>query len=146
MIFVCFVVYIWDFNMQFRKREEEDYNIPLTSLIDVVFLLLIFFMVSTVFIDFSRKIDIELPESKTSDSSTNIKNIEIDMDLNNKIYLNGEVITEEELESKLAKISSEIGNKTVIIRADKRLNYGNVIKIMGICKGAKLKDIGVTVK
>ncbi|MBI5748357.1 MAG: biopolymer transporter ExbD, partial [Nitrospinae bacterium] len=50
--------------MQFRKREEEDYSIPLTSLIDVVFLLLIFFMVSTVFIDFSRKIDIELPESK----------------------------------------------------------------------------------
>jgi len=73
--------------MQFRKREEEDYSIPLTSLIDVVFLLLIFFMVSTVFIDFSRKIDIELPESKTSDSSTNIKNIEIDMDINNKIYI-----------------------------------------------------------
>jgi biopolymer transport protein ExbD len=132
--------------MQFRKREEEDYSIPLTSLIDVVFLLLIFFMVSTVFIDFSRKIEIELPESKTSDSSTNIKNIEIDMDVNNKIYLNGEIITEEELEPRLTKLSTGSSSKTVIIKADRRLNYGSVIKVMGICKGAKLKDIGVTVK
>ena len=65
---------------------------------------------------------------------------------NRVALINGEVITEKELESKLAKISSENGNKTVIIRADKRLNYGSVIKVMGICKGAKLKDIGVTVK
>lgn len=45
-------------------KEEEDYSLQLTSLIDVVFLLLIFFMVSTTFVDFTRRLDIQLPESK----------------------------------------------------------------------------------
>ncbi len=50
--------------MKFRKNEEEDFSLQLTPLIDVVFLLLIFFMVSTAFIDFTRRMDIELPEVK----------------------------------------------------------------------------------
>ena len=47
-------------------KEEEDYSLQLTSLIDVVFLLLIFFMVSTTFVDFTRRLDIQLPEAKKS--------------------------------------------------------------------------------
>ncbi len=52
--------------MRFRSdAEEDDYSLQLTPLIDVVFLLLIFFMVSTSFVDFTRRIDIELPEAKS---------------------------------------------------------------------------------
>ncbi|MFQ5717505.1 MAG: ExbD/TolR family protein, partial [Nitrospinales bacterium] len=53
--------------MQFRKDgDEDDFRLEMTPLIDVVFLLLIFFMVSTAFVDFSRRMDISLPESKSS--------------------------------------------------------------------------------
>ncbi len=132
--------------MQFRKRDEEDYSIPLTSLIDVVFLLLIFFMVSTVFIDFSKKMDIELPESKASDISADTKNIEIEMGRDKKLYLNGEETTIGNLELKIKSQSKEVGGKAVIIRADKGLSYGEVIKVMGICKDANIMDIAVAVK
>ncbi|MDP6736362.1 MAG: biopolymer transporter ExbD, partial [Nitrospinaceae bacterium] len=50
--------------MRFRNEEEENFSLDLTPLVDVVFLLLIFFMVSTVFVDFKRRIDISLPTSK----------------------------------------------------------------------------------
>ena len=52
--------------MRFRKEEEDSFAFDMTPMIDVVFLLLIFFMVSTVFVDFSRKMDINLPTSKSS--------------------------------------------------------------------------------
>jgi biopolymer transport protein ExbD len=132
--------------MQFRKRDEEDYSIPLTSLIDVVFLLLIFFMVSTVFIDFSKKMDIALPESKASDLSADTKNIEIEIGRDKKMYLNGEETTIDKLELRIKNLSNERKRKTVIIRADKGLPYGEVIKIMGICKDANIMDIAVAVK
>ncbi|MBI4252519.1 MAG: biopolymer transporter ExbD, partial [Candidatus Tectomicrobia bacterium] len=48
--------------MRFQKH-EEDYSLQLISMTDLVFLLLIFFMVTTSFVDFTRRLDIELPES-----------------------------------------------------------------------------------
>jgi len=70
--------------MKFRRTDEEDYSLQLTPLIDVVFLLLIFFMVSTAFIDFTRKMDIELPESNLGATPEQVKVFEIEMQHNNK--------------------------------------------------------------
>ena len=50
--------------MRFRSENEENFSFDLTPLVDVVFLLLIFFMVSTVFVDFKRQMDISLPSIK----------------------------------------------------------------------------------
>ena len=56
--------------MYFRKEVEENYTLELTPLVDVVFLLLIFFMVSTAFVDFPRQMDISLPSSKSAQPET----------------------------------------------------------------------------
>ena len=59
--------------MRFRREGEDNFAFDMTPMIDVVFLLLIFFMVSTVFVDFSRKMDINLPTSKSSVIDENTK-------------------------------------------------------------------------
>ena len=59
--------------------------------------------------------------------------------------MNGEKVTLEEFEKALSKISV-CKNNAEVIRADKNLPYGNVIKIMGILQSAKILDIGVAVK
>ena len=87
--------------MQFKKKDTEDFSFDLTPMIDVVFLLLIFFMVSTAFVDFTRRMDIELPESKASIAVEKIRNYIIEMGTDKKIYLNGEEVTIGELEEKL---------------------------------------------
>lgn len=132
--------------MQFKNRDEEDYSIPLTSLIDVVFLLLIFFMVSTVFINFTKKMDIELPESKIADLPPDRKSFEIEMMLDKKIYLDGKEVAMEKLELKLKNLSEKVKEKAAIIKADRGLPYGEVIKVMGICKAVRIMNIGVAVK
>ena len=118
----------------------------MTPLIDVVFLLIIFFMVSTVFVDFSRKMDINLPTSKSSLVDETPKNLEIQMSKEKKITLAGKNINILGLEQALKKLDVESKKQTAIIRADKVLPYGEVIEIMGILQKAGVLDISVAVK
>ena len=131
--------------MRFRSEGEENFSLDLTPLVDVVFLLLIFFMVSTVFVDFKRKMDISLPSSKSSAPNEVLESVKVELTADKKIFLNGQKIKLEEFESALSKISKKNKN-SAIIRADKNLPYGNVIKIMGLLQSAQILDIGVAVK
>ena len=131
--------------MRFRSENDENFSFDLTPLVDVVFLLLIFFMVSTVFVDFKRQMDISLPSSKSSVPSKIKEPVKVELTVDKQVFLNGKKITLEEFESALSKISLS-KTSSAVIRADKNLPYGNVIKIMGILQSAKILDIGVAVK
>ena len=131
--------------MRFRSESEENFSLDLTPLVDVVFLLLIFFMVSTAFIDFKRQVDISLPSSKSSAPSEVLGPVMVELTIDRQVFLNGEKINLKEFESALSRISPS-KKKSAIIRADKNLPYGNVIKVMGMLQSAKILDIGVAVK
>jgi len=131
--------------MYFRRDTEENYSLELTPLIDVVFLLLIFFMVSTEFVDFSRRMDITLPTSKAASDDEVVKNLEIEMTQDKKIYIRGRRTSLEQLEASLAQLRKPQDVKT-IIRADKDIAYGDVVKVMGLLQAAKVTDISVAVK
>ncbi len=132
--------------MRFAPRSEEDYSLQLTSLIDVVFLLLIFFMVSTSFVDFTRRMDILLPESKKSTQVERVENFLLEVGVEKKLSLNGEAVSFADLERRLKRARKKPGKRTLIIKADKRLDYGFVVRIMGISFAAGIRDISVAVK
>ena len=131
--------------MHFRREQEENYSLELTPLIDVVFLLLIFFMVSTEFVDFSRRMDITLPTSKAASDDEVVKNLEIEMTKDKKIYIRGRRTSLKQLEASLAKLRKPQDVKT-IIRADEEIEYGAVVKVMGLLQAAQVTDISVAVK
>lgn len=131
--------------MYFKREQEENYSLELTPLIDVVFLLLIFFMVSTSFVDFPRKMDIALPTSKVSNENQAVKNFEIEMTKDKAIYLDGKKVTLTGLEQLLKKIK-KTGDRQALIRADKDIPYGEVVQVMGLLQAAEILDISVAVK
>ena len=131
--------------MRFRSEEEENFSLDLTPLVDVVFLLLIFFMVSTVFVDFKRRMDISLPTSKVSIPDETPKAIELEITVDKQVFLNGDKVSLKSLESALKKIDTD-KKKAAIIRADKNLPYGDVIKVMGMLQSARVLDISVAVQ
>ena len=131
--------------MYFRKEAEENYSLELTPLVDVVFLLLIFFMVSTAFVDFPRQMDIALPSSKSAESATEPSKIEIEMNSAKQIFLNGTETTITELENAIKNIEGK-EKAQALIRADKNLPYGEVIGVMGILQGESILDISVAIK
>jgi len=128
------------------KREEDNFAMEMTPLIDVVFLLIIFFMVSTVFVDFSRRMEINLPSSKASIIDEKPKTLEIEMYKDKKIFLAGKPVTLLGLEQALRKLDIKGKKQTAIISADKVLPYGEVIQVMGLLQKAGIPDISVAVK
>jgi biopolymer transport protein ExbD len=130
--------------MRFLKKSEEDYSINLPSMTDIIFLLLIFFMVATVLKDSTRRLDVQLPEAR-SGQTTEAQRLTIEMAADGTMSLNGELITQEQLEQQLQPIGAD-AQRSVIIKADKRLSYGKVIEIMGLCQASGIADIAVAVK
>lgn len=124
-----------------RKLQVET-NLELTSLIDVVFLLLIFFMLSTTFAKIITKLDIQLPKARAVVPQEKEDTI-IEIAADERIALNGKEVTLEVLDEKLAEIGRTNPDQVVVIKADQAVNYGRVIKVMGICKDNNLEKLGM---
>ena len=129
--------------MRFRKADEEDFRPELTPLVDVVFQLIIFFMVSTVFVEFTQQMDIETPEVEGSLAQDQIKRLTIEITVDEKIFLEGQELALDVIPEHLRDRSSA---QSVVIRADKRLPYGVVMQVMQICRSAGINDIRTTVQ
>lgn len=132
--------------MNFSKEADEEPSLSLTSLIDVIFLLLIFFMVTTTLIDPTKKLELKLPEAKAAAQETKTP-ATIEMDSKGQMTLNGEKVTFSNLESRLSALAQkENTKKTAVVRADKGLGYGEVVRVLGICRASGFTDINIAVK
>ena len=132
--------------MQFLKEQDEDVGLSLTSLIDVIFLLLIFFIVTTTLIDPTKKLEIQLPEAKAASPDSKSIPVTIELGRRGAVTLNGKAVRLNTLERRLKELAKENRKKSAIVRADRRLDYGQVVKVLGICRASGFLDIGIAVK
>jgi biopolymer transport protein ExbD len=133
--------------MRFKaSAREEDMQVGFVSMTDIVFLLLIFFMVSTTFVDFSRRLDIQLPETTASEVSQEVQQRIIEMGMQGGIRLDGQSVALQELPQRLRSKDRQGVLPSVIIRADKRLSYGKVMTVLGLVRQAQIRDIAVAVR
>ncbi|MGM0507719.1 MAG: ExbD/TolR family protein [Fusobacteriota bacterium] len=131
--------------MKFRKikrRTGGDIFLELTPLIDVVFLLLIFFMVSTTFVDINTGINIVLPHSTVNEISQS-REVIITVTEKEKIYVNKEQVDINELQFKIEEVLMENKKDNVIIKADKNLSHGLIVDIMTKSKNAGATEIDI---
>lgn len=118
--------------MNFRNRKPEELDVNLTPLIDVVFLLLIFFMVSTTF-EHQSELNIELPEATGEISETETNSIEVAIGENGKYTINGKAVIDEKIENLLTGLREAAGDRSdprVIINADKDATHQAVMTAM----------------
>ncbi|MEW6088841.1 MAG: biopolymer transporter ExbD [bacterium] len=125
--------------MKFRVLGSEDQKVEMTSMTDMIFLLLLFFMISSNFIPLDDKLDIKLPESRATGKQIHRPNI-IEINVNNQVFFNGVLVTYGELEKKIDEIGKEA---IVVIKADKRVSHGDVVRVMGILKYRNIDNIGI---
>jgi biopolymer transport protein ExbD len=124
------------------RRKSMDVSLNLPSLVDVVFLLLIFFMLTTTFSKMLTKLDVKLPEARAV-VEQKTKNTIIEVAEDGRLAMDGNLISIEELDKKLAELAKEKPDETIIIKADKNVRYGKVIEVMGICKSYNLNKLGM---
>lgn len=115
----------------------------LTPMIDVVFLLMIFFMLSSSFVQVSG-ITVNLPNAVIS-SETSVPKLVVSIDNKNKFYFNDIPMTWNILTEQLQKCKLQWNADTVIIRADKRTEYGVVVRIMSLARSLDLNVYVATV-
>lgn len=133
--------------MRFRPlQQDDDMRVELTSMTDIVFLLLIFFMVSTTFVDFSRRLDIQLPESKAAEVAQEVQQHIVEMGQEGSLHLDGQRVRLEDLVQRLQPSQGQTVQRSVIIKADKRLPYGQVVTVLGLVRQANIHDIAVAVR
>ncbi|MDW7679744.1 MAG: biopolymer transporter ExbD [bacterium] len=125
--------------MQFHERKKSKVIINITSLIDVLFLLLIFFMVSSTFIE-QPGMKLELPEAKSS-STEKIQDLILDIHADGTIYLNSEPIALEKLGAAFEQLLPRLSEKALILKADKSVPHGTIVKIMDTAKLSGLEKL-----
>jgi biopolymer transport protein ExbD len=130
------------------KQSNVAGTLSLTPLIDVVFLLLIFFLVTSEFEDEERRLDIVLPSATSAVPMTSKpREVVVDIDNAGKIYLRGKATPLEELEELLKKaVASNPTNQTVVIRADHATSFQPVVNVMDVCNRTGVSDYSVTTK
>ena len=133
--------------MRFKRHEDDrGGQFELISMTDIVFLLLIFFMISTTFVDLSSHLDIQLPEAPGGEAAQQAQPYLIEMGLQDALLLDGTPIQLHEIPEKLAASHVPGRPESVIIRADKRLPYGEVMAVLGLVRQAQIRDIAVAVR
>ena len=126
--------------MRFRKRKEEDVNLGIAPLIDIVFLLLIFFMVTSHF-DVASGVRIRLPRVAQKIINQKDQRITLVMAESGQVYLEGDAVDMTVLEQKLKEFVQEKGLLHLVLQADKEVRHGAVVQAMDIAKTAGVKSI-----
>ena len=123
-------------------------QLSLTPLIDIVFLLLIFFLVATRFAEEERELDVLLPDaSEARPLTSQPRELFINIDQQGRYFVTGETLTLEQLWPVLqAAYVNNPGRASVVIRADRRVAWDYVVAAMNACNKAKIRDYRVTTR
>ena len=131
--------------MKFTLDEEDKTDVSLTPLIDVVFLLLIFFMVTTTF-NHEANLRVELPEASNTVQSEDQKNIEVVIDRKGQYYMDGHSLLDEQsrtLVTALSKMVKKHNVEKIVIRADAQTPHQAVVSVMDAAGKLGLTQISI---
>ena len=133
--------------MPLKTHLDEQPTLNLTPMIDIVFLLIIFFMVGTKFTERERKIALRVPE--VADRGVLLpapKKRVINVYRDGKITIDREEVTLDELAAKLTAARAQYEDLGVVVRGDGQGAYENVAKVLNQCKQAGIRDLGLSVR
>jgi biopolymer transport protein ExbD len=127
--------------MRYRQRKSEEAGVDISPLIDMVFILLIFFMVTTTFVK-DMKLELNRPSASTA-TMASTKAIRIFIDKFGDVYVDDQPIRIYVLQSKLRDMLRTTTDKSLLVVTDENVPAKTVIEVVDQCKLAGAKDVGV---
>jgi biopolymer transport protein ExbD len=132
--------------MRFRKKKEDEPRISIAPLVDIVFLLLIFFMVTSHY-DIAAGVRINLPKvTKKAESPDDENKIVLLVDKSANIFIDGKEIDIESLKARLGDEVKKRGVVQLILQADIDVRHGKVVEIMDYAKSAGINSIVIAAR
>ncbi len=129
--------------MRLKVEEPSGGDFNLTPLIDVVFLLLIFFLVATTFAKEELEMDLQLPDATTGQAGEEQHLLVISIAEDGSLHVGGRRVTLEGLRQRLRAAAAENRKREVLIRGDTRVHFGSVAQAFDACRAASLKRVSI---
>ncbi len=127
--------------MKFAVKKRRAPSIIIVSLVDILTILLIFFVVSTTFKRDQPQVQINLPDAKTATKAPGeLEHAIVTVDQNDDIKLDGRAILADELENAVRDLP-ETRKSSLALQADKKASFGTIIKVMDALKLAGVKNL-----
>lgn len=130
--------------MRSNEPAEAETAIDMAPLIDIVFILLIFFMVTTTFVK-DMKLDLERPKANSAVAASS-KAIRLFIDRNGDTYVDGEAVRLWLIQSKLRDLLSTSSNKIVLVVTDEGVPAGRLVEVVDQARLAGAESVGVATR
>ena len=127
--------------MRLDDDGDSDIGINLMPLVDVVFLLLIFFLAATTFATEEVELDLRLPEAKSGESGKADRQLIINVQQDGTLSMGGRSVTMEALRQKLVAAIRRDKDQAVLVRGDKAAQFGVGLQVLDTCRLAKVKKV-----
>jgi biopolymer transport protein ExbD len=125
--------------MNFRRKSPELPAFQFTAMIDVVFLLLCFFITTSVFSQWEMEVDVVLPTAQSAKMPDRLPGeVIINLSRDGRISVNQQTLTREDLADRLRRLAQFFPGQSIVIRADKQTSYEQLVGIIDLCR---LSDI-----
>ena len=127
--------------LRYRKKESDEQGIDISPLIDMVFILLIFFMVSTTFVK-DMKVDIERPSANSS-TNASTKSLRVHLTHGGDVLVDGQPVRPWMVQSRVRDHLKSATSKTVLVITDRRASADQLVHVVDQCRLAGASDVGV---
>ena len=135
--------------MPIKTYQDPEPTLNLTPMIDIVFLLIIFFMVGTKFTEMERQIELELPAVEAVRGALDCPHARervVNVYRDNTIMMDKQTWTLDELIAELKRVHEEYSESSVMIRGDGDGRYENVTDVLAACRDAGFERLGIAVR
>ena len=130
--------------MNFSKRlpPPSSGGFQMTAMMDVVFLLLCFFVTSQIFAQWETEIDVALPTAETATAPRRLPGeVIVNLLADGSLVMNGRTLTEDDLRSTMDRLVALYPGQPVLLRADKATPYEHVVRVLDACRKADVWNI-----
>lgn len=128
--------------MKFQTREPESAAFPLAPMIDVVFLLLIFFIATMQFSQSERELNVSVPVAEEgADAHQTVGEIIVNVRENGEVVVDHTVMSQDQLYAKLTRIAAVHKNQAIRIRGDGKVEYQKIVEVIDVCQKAGIPNI-----
>lgn len=129
--------------MNFRKQAvPEAPGFQIAPMVDIVFLLLIFFLVTWNFARHETELDVKVPTAKEGkESRRSVGEVIINVKNDGSIVINRKTVSAEELGGTLRKISELYPDQAVVLRGDQSADYRHIVAVLDICRAANIWNV-----
>jgi biopolymer transport protein ExbD len=124
-----------------RESDIENIHIDFVPMVDVLFNLLIFFLLATTIAQVEREMNIALPFAKSAGPITAaLRELVINVDAQGQVILSGRKVSLDDLKQVVQQAVETNPEQKVVVRADRHVPYGTVVGVLDICKGAGIQE------